>query len=297
MTVSAVKMAFESKAIVLPIAQILPLRQLYPQSKKSHKYRQILSSIKEVGLVEPPVVVRNRAKNRTFILLDGHLRLEALKDLGKTEVTCLVSTDDEAFTYNKRINRLTIVQEHRMVLKAIERGVPEDRIARALDVNVAHIRRKRKLLDGICPEVVDLLKDKHCAHGTFEILKRMSALRQVEVVELMISLNTFSETYAKALLAATPQDQLADPAKPKAIKGISPDQMARMETEMLNLQREYKVVEQSYGVDVLNLVLARGYLGKLLANARVVRFLSQHYADFLREFQNITEIASLNVKA
>ena len=32
--------------------------------------------------------------------------------MGETEVTCLISTDDEAFTYNKRVNRLAIIQEH-----------------------------------------------------------------------------------------------------------------------------------------------------------------------------------------
>ena len=42
--------------------------------------------------------------------------------------------------------------------------------------------------------------------------------------------------------------------------------MAKMEREMANLQGQYKMVEQTYGQDVLNLVLARGYLAKLLEN-------------------------------
>ena len=58
-------------------------------------------------------------------------------------MVCLISTEDEAFTYNKRINRLAIIQEHRMIIKAIERGVPEERIAKALNVDVASIKRKR----------------------------------------------------------------------------------------------------------------------------------------------------------
>lgn len=33
------------------------------------------------------------------------------------------------------------------------------RIAKALDIDVATIRQKRDHLDGICPEVVDLLKE------------------------------------------------------------------------------------------------------------------------------------------
>jgi hypothetical protein len=87
-----------------------------------------------------------------------------LKDRGEIDVTCLISTDDEAFTYNKRVNRLAIIQEHRMFVKAIERGVPEERIAKALNVNVAMIVRKRSLLDGVCSEAAELLKDKCIAY-------------------------------------------------------------------------------------------------------------------------------------
>lgn len=34
-----------------------------------------------------------------YFLLDGHLRLQALKELGVEAVTCLISTDDELFSY------------------------------------------------------------------------------------------------------------------------------------------------------------------------------------------------------
>jgi hypothetical protein len=40
-----------------------------------------------------------------------------------------------------------------MILKAIERGVSEERIAKALDVDVAHIRRKRRLLEVVREEL------------------------------------------------------------------------------------------------------------------------------------------------
>ena len=119
--------------------------------KKTPKYAQIAASIREVGIVEPPVVARDRSEPGKYLLLDGHLRIEVLKDMGETEVTCLISTDDEAFTYNKRVNRLAMIQEHRMILKAVERGVPEERIAKALNVDVPSIVRKRRLLDGHLP--------------------------------------------------------------------------------------------------------------------------------------------------
>src|SRR6202048_1363210 len=154
--------AFGSDCVVIPIASILPVKAIEKTVRSSHKYRQIAASIREIGLVEPPVVIRDARDNNSYLLLDGHIRIEVLRDLGQNEVECLVSTDDEAFTYNKRISRLSPVQEQRMIAKAIERNVPKDKIARALDINVRSLSRKVQLLDGLCGEVIGLMKDKMC---------------------------------------------------------------------------------------------------------------------------------------
>ncbi len=98
-------------------------------------------------------MARDRSEPGKYLLLDGHLRIEVLKDMGETEVVCLISTDDEAFTYNKRVNRIAIIQEHRMILKAIERGVSEERIAKVLNVDVASIKRKRRLWTEYAPRL------------------------------------------------------------------------------------------------------------------------------------------------
>jgi hypothetical protein len=44
------------------------------------------------------------------------------------------------------------------------------------------------------------------------------------------------------------------------------------------------------GADHLDLVLATGYVGRLLANARVVRYLAQKHPEILAEFQKIAEL-------
>ncbi len=168
-----VSMAFEPESVFVDLANILPVKQFPKHIRKTRKYRQIAASIQEIGIIEPPVVARERNGDGKFLMLDGHLRIEVLKELGVGGVTCLVATDDEAFTYNKRINRLATIQEHRMILKAIEDGFPEERIAKALDVNVSNIRDKRRLLHGICPEAVELLKDKHCPMYTFHSLRKL----------------------------------------------------------------------------------------------------------------------------
>lgn len=289
-----IQVGFDKQTIDLRINQIIAIKLVTPAARASQKFRQIVASIKAVGVIEPLAV--SPQKNGKYILLDGHMRFEALKELGEEEVTCLVSTDDEAFTYNKHISRLSTVQEHRMILRAVQRGVAEEKIAEALNVDVANIVRKRTLLEGICSEAAELLKDKMVAANTFPILKRMKAFRQIEAATLMNDAGVYSTSYAKALLAATPKDQLTDPEKPKKINGLDEDQMARMESEMASLQREYRLIEENYGTDVLNLTLAKGYLGTLLGNARIVRYLAQNDAEILAQFQKITDMTSLGGK-
>lgn len=181
-----------------------------------------------------------------------------------------------------------------MILRAIERGVPEAKIASALNIDIRRIAEKRDLLKGICPEAAEMLKDKIIAVCTFAILRRMRPLRQIEAVTLMNDAGVYSKSYAQALLAATPAEQLLNPEKPKNVKGLDSEQMTRMESEMENLQREYRLIEESYGQDVLNLTLAKGYLCSLLGNAEIVRYLSQKHADILSAFQKIADMTNLS---
>ena len=288
-----VRIGFDPQGVLLLVACIMPMKQLRPSSKSSQKFQQILSSIREVGIIEPLIVFPQDSKRQIYLLLDGHLRLEAVKQLGQTQVRCLIASDDEAYTYNRRVNRIATIQEHVMILGAIKNGVSEDRIARVLNVDVGAIRQRRDLLDGICKEAAEILKNKVLAPNLFGVLRRMKPIRQLEVTELMGAVSNFSVPYAKALLAATRSEMLVDPERHKAAAGLSADQVSRMEREMEGLQRDLKVIEDSHGNQVLNLVLARGYLTKLLANAKVVRYLVQNHSDIYRELQAVAESETL----
>ena len=68
-----------------------------------------------------------------------------------------------------------------------------------------------------------------------------------------------------------------------------------MQRESANLDRQFKLIEQTYGNDHLDLVLVNGYVAKLLANARIVKFLTQHYAEILAEFEKIVDVKSAAV--
>jgi hypothetical protein len=66
-----------------------------------------------------------------------------------------------------------------------------------------------------------------------------------------------------------------------------------MERESANLGRELRLVEDTYGTDHLDLVLARGYVSKLISNARITRYLEMYHPEFLPEFERITETEAL----
>jgi len=217
-----VAIGFEETSVRLPLEALTPLRIISPLTRRSQKYAQIAASIAEVGIIEPLVVARDAQDADRYHLLDGHIRADILKGRGETDAVCLIAVDDEGYTYNKRISRMATIQEHKMVLNAINKGVPEERLARALHVNIALIRTKRNLLAGICPEVATLLRDKHVPVGTFTELRFLKPVRQIEVAQAMIMMNRYSKGYAKSLVAATPSDQLAD-GKKRRSRGLSTD--------------------------------------------------------------------------
>ena len=179
-----------------------------------------------------------------------------------------------------------------MILNAIKGGVSEEKIAKVLNVDIAKIREKRDLLQGICKEAAEILKNRKIPPSAFYYFRKMKPLRQIEVAELLSAANNFGIPYVKALLAATPPRMLIDSDKSKVVRGLRAEEVAKMEKEMETLQSDLKTIEASYGNEVLNLVLARAYLAKLLGNARITRYLSLHHADTLTELQKVSEGSS-----
>jgi len=274
--------------------KILPVKILSADIETTSKYKQIAASMREIGIIEPLMVHPHKGQDDTYILLDGHLRLSVAKEAGEQAIGCLVAHDDEAFTYNHKVNRLSAIQEHFMILKAIANGVSEQRIAKTLNIDLASIRKKRDLLEGICPEAVDLLKDRRVAAGAIREIRKVKPIRQIEMSELMIASNNYSHVYAECLFAATPKEQLIDSEKEKEIEGLTTEDVARMEREMENLGRDFAQIEDTHGRNTLHLTIVVAYIKRLLDNARVVRYLSQHHSELLIEFQKLAESKSVS---
>lgn len=288
-----VRIGFERRGFEIPIGSILPIRQIKPSDGCFGKYRAVLASIKSVGLVEPLVVFPNKGSKSTFLLLDGHMRLKALQEIGSPTALCLISTDDDAFTYNDKVNRLSLIQEHRMIMKALDGGVTEEAIAKALDIDVKKVILKKGLLDDLHPEAIQILKDKPITERALKILKRVKALRQIEMAQLMVSGNNYTFAYARALLLGTTPELLLNPDQSKKVKGMPAEDVARIEKEMETMERDFRIFQDSYGENTLHLGAAQRYVRKLLDNGKVKRFMGQRYPELLEELQELAALEAL----
>jgi len=281
------KISFTSQKLSVPLSAIFPIRQAPKEGRNLARYESIIASIKEIGLVEPLIVFPQKGRADHYLIMDGHQRYFALKELGREKAECIVSTDDESFTFNARVNRLAPIQEHRMIMKAVQNGVSAERIAAALNRDVSTVKSFLSLMVGIHEEAADLLKEKPISPQAIRALKKVKGMRQIEMVELMISMNDYSTSYVEALVMGTPKEHLADPDKSKRKKGLTSQAIIRLESEMATLEQDFKAVEKTYGENVLNLTLCRAYLKKLVENPKVARFLKARHSEIFGALEDI----------
>ena len=106
---TAIALGFVPEPITVSLDRILPSRKVPAGLATSRKFRQVKSSIEEVGLIEPLSVAALDAASGHHLLLDGHVRLVALQALGHASASCLVAKDDEGYTYNKERDNVILI--------------------------------------------------------------------------------------------------------------------------------------------------------------------------------------------
>jgi ParB-like chromosome segregation protein Spo0J len=279
----SIKQAFQPDIISLDLTKITPLKAMTAAYRKTPTYRRIAASMATVGLIEPLIVFPNTGDN--YIVLDGHTRLDILLATNATKADCLLATDNESYTYNKRVNYIPPIAQHHMILRALKH-VSEERIANALNVTIATIRERRDLLQGICPEAADLLRNERVSADAFSALRKMKAIRQIDVARLMLSARKFSGRFARALLDGT-RDELLAPTPTTRPRRLTHEQQSMMEQETDELLKHADSIKANYGNDVLNLTAASKYVERLLANTRVHRYLGKHHEDTLTALEQV----------
>jgi RepB plasmid partitioning protein/ParB-like nuclease domain len=265
------KSAFGSQILTLPLSSIVPQREPTLATKRTACYKQIASSLEHIGLIEPLVVCEQ--SQGTFLLVDGNTRFEILKSGGAKEVACILATDDESYTYNKRVSAVPPILQHYMLLRVLENGVSEERVAAALNVDIKAVRQRRDMLEGICPEVTRLLEPHRLGIRCFSAIRRMKPLRQIEAAEHMISSSNFTLPFLRAILLVTKPEMLNNRDLKGRLLPVHGPANALLEREHEGLVRGLKAVECSFGSDMLCLAVSLKYLERIAKNPKIKRYL------------------------
>jgi ParB family transcriptional regulator, chromosome partitioning protein len=271
----------ESQAMDIPIIRLRPLRD---RKVSKREYDRILVSIKAIGLIEALVVY---PEGEDFVILDGVQRYRALLELGVEIVPCILGKRREAFTGNRMVNRVSPVQENRMIEKSLEE-LDEQTIAAALGLSGIGHRMKKTLLKQLHPEVAAAFDQGKITRTCALELTHVKPPRQKEILTVMDGYKDCSLPFARSLILKTPPSlretrrrRKHDPWNKTAKRK---DDLLKKLTDAEQKHDFYSRLYKQYTVDLLRLAI---YARSLLTNSRIREYLDQHHPDIVGRFEAI----------
>jgi len=270
----------ESEGIDVPIIKLRPLRE---RSVTKREYERIVASIKATGLIEPLVAFR---EGEDFVILDGVQRYRALLELGVEVVPCILGKEREAFTANRMVNRVSPVQENRMIEKSLEE-LDENTIASALGIAGISHRLKKTLLKQLHADVAAALDQGKITRTCAKELTHVKPARQQEILLQMEGYKDYSIAFARALILKTPPAQ----REMRGRKKDRWDKTAKRKSDLLKKLAEaeqkhdfYSRLYKQYTVDLLRLAI---FARSLLTNLRIRAYLDQHHPTIVARFESV----------
>lgn len=271
----------DSQSLDVPIITLRPLRE---RKVSKREYERILVSIKAIGLIEPLVVYPD---GESFLILDGTLRYRALLELGVEIVPCILGKRREAFTGNRMVNRVSPVQENRMIERSLEE-LDEQTIAAALGLSGIGHRMKKTLLKQLHPDVAAAFDHGKINRTCALELTHVKPLRQKEILTAMESYNDWSLPFVRSLILKTPpplrdvrRRRKHDPWNKTAKRK---DDLLKKLTDAEQKHDFYSRLYKQYTVDLLRLAI---YARSLLTNGRIRGYLDQHHPEIVARFESI----------
>jgi ParB/RepB/Spo0J family partition protein len=270
----------ESEAIDIPIIQLRPLRD---RRVSRREYERILTSIKAIGLIEPLVVF---AEGDGYVILDGVQRYRALQELGVEVVPCVLGKQREAFTGNRMVNRVSPIQENRMIEKSLEE-LDEQTIASTLGISGLAHRTKRTLFKQLHPDVATAFDQGKITRTCAREFTHVKLPRQKEILSAMQGYKDYSIAFARSLIIKT----AAALQQPRRRKNNPWDKTAQKRNNLLKQLADaeqkhdfYSRLYKQYTIDLLRLAI---YARSLLTNQRIRQYLDQHHPAIASGFESV----------
>lgn len=269
------------QSVDVPITALRPLRE---RKVSKREYQRILASIRAIGLIEPLVVYPDGDR---FLIVDGVQRYRALLELKVEIVPCILSKRREAFTANRMVNRVSPVQENRMIEKSLDE-LDEPTIAAALGLSGIGHRMKKTLLKQLHPDVAGALDQGKITRTCALELTNVKSPRQKEILTAMESYNDWTLPFARSLILKTPP-ALRDVRRRR--KHDPWNKTAKRKDDLLKKLADaeqkhdfYSRLYKQYTVDLLRLAI---YARSLLTNTRIREYLDEHHSEIVARFEAI----------
>ena len=270
-----------SDARDIPIIRLQPLRD---RKISQRDFDRILASIKAIGLIAPLIVY---PEGEDFVITEGVQRYRALLEMGIEIVPCVIGQQREAFTGNRMVNRVSPVQENRMIEKSLEE-LDEKTIAKALGLSGITHRMKRTLLKQLDPEVATAFDQGAITRTCALELTNVKPARQKEILTAMKGYKDYSVAFAQSLVLKTPPPMRATR---KGRKRNPWNKTAQRKNDLLKKLAEaeqkhdfYSRLYKQYTVDLLRLAI---YARALLTNRRIREHLDQSHPEIVARFETI----------
>ena len=196
----------DSEAIDVPIIRLRPLRD---RKVNAREYGRILASIKAIGLIEPLVVF---PEGEDYVILDGVQRYRALLELGVMVIPCILGRYREAFTGNRMVNRVSPLQENRMIEKSLEE-LDEQTIASALGISGIRHRLKTTLLKRLHADAATAFDEGKITRPCARELTHVKPQRQKEILTAMEGYKDYSIAFANSRIENTRFTTRSTPGK------------------------------------------------------------------------------------
>ena len=263
---------------------IVLLRPRHDRKITKREYERIRASILAVGLIEPLLVF---PENDYYIILNGHQSYRILLELGVETVPCIFAQQKESFTSNRMVNRLSPLQESRMIKKSLDE-LDEKTIAAALGItHIAH-RLNATLLKQLHPRIAAAFDAGTINRACVQELTYVTPKRQEEILGAMENYKDYSLPFVRSLVLKTPPH-----ARAKNRTGVK-NPWARNEQRKSDLLKKladteekhdfYTTLYRQYSINLLKLVI---YARLLVTNERIAAYLRESHPDILATFQEI----------
>ena len=274
----------DSEGLDVPIIRLRPLRD---RKITKREFDRILSSIKAVGLIEPLVVY---PEGDDYVILDGVQRYRALLEMGVDMAPCIIGNQREAFTGNRMVNRVSPVQEHRMIEKSLAE-VDEASIAAALGISTVAHRLKKTLLNRLHPDVAAAFDQGKINRVCALEFTHVKTPRQKEILDAMEGYKDFSTAFVRTLVIKTPPQQRDSHRR----KSNPWDKTTQRKNDLLKQLAEaeqkhdfYSRLYKQYTIDLLRMAI---YTRTLLTNIRIREYLERNHPAAVTRFELVIAAA------